>query len=259
MNEEAPPIQEPKKAASNGNGRKNSTSDAPMVGLPDAVEFIRIVHEKGLERAAMPKVAEGAGYSSGSSTPFYRRVSAARHFGLISSRGADLTELGQDCIRPTSEDATHFALVTAIQNVVCYTELLASYNGKRINPQILTHWFERKFDLNETAAAACAKSFVDTLRYAGAVSGDNLVNFSSSPEASHVAVAEPAPAKEYIAIEEPKKPDEGYRFELLLEPKSGRKFVIFSPPTVSSAELKRIQDWLSFQLLIQDPGEVGQP
>jgi hypothetical protein len=230
-----------------------------MVGLQEAVEFIRVVHEKGLERAAMPKVAEGTGYSSGSSTPFYRRISAARHFCLISSRGADLTELGQDCIRPTSEDATHIALIAAIQNVACYGELLASYNGKRINQQILTHWFERKFDLNETAASACAKAFVDTLRFAGAVSGDNLLNFSTVPEAPRLATARSAPAMEVAAKAEVPKPDEGYRFELLLEPKTGRKFVVFSPPTVTSAELKRIQDWLSFQLLLQEPGEVGQP
>jgi hypothetical protein len=259
MNNELDPIAETKKSAQNGNTKKNSTSDVPMIGLSEAVEFIRVVHEKGLERAAMPKVAEGTGYSSGSSTPFYRRVSAARHFGLISPRGADLTELGQDCIRPTSEDATHFALIAAIQNVAPYGELLASYNGKRINQQILTHWFERKFDLNEAAAAACAKGFVDTLRYAGAVSGDNLVNFSNVPEAPRVATAQATPEMEVVAKVEAPKPEEGYRFELLLNPRSGRKFVIFSPPTVSSAELKRIQDWLSFQLLVQEPEEAGQP
>lgn len=259
MNNDSASIQETKKAAPNGNTKKNSTSDAPMVGLPEAVEFIKTVHEKGLERASMPKVAEGAGYSSGSSTPFYRRVSAARHFGLISSRGADLTELGQDCIRPTSEDATHFALIAAIQNVASYGELLASYNGKRINQQILTHWFERKFDLNETAAAACAKAFVDTLRYAGAISVDNLVNFSTAAEVPRPTMAETEPTVAVPTKTPAQQPDEGYRFELLLDPKIGRKFVIFSPPTVSSAELKRIQDWLSFQLFVQDPVEAAQP
>jgi hypothetical protein len=258
MENEPSQIQETKKTSPNGNTKKNSTSDTPMVGLPDAVEFIRVIHEKGLERASMPKVAHGAGYASGSSTPFYRRVSAARHFGLISSRGADLTELGLDCIRPTSEDGTHFALISAIQNVASYSELLTSYNGKRINQQILTHWFERKFDLIEAVAGACAKAFVETLRYAGTISGDNMVNFSTSSQVPRIAISEVTPAKEIIAAAEVQNPDEGYRFELLLEPKTGRKFVIFSPPTVSSAELKRIQDWLSFQLLVQDPGEARQ-
>jgi hypothetical protein len=33
--------------------------------------------------------------------------------------------------------------------------------------------------------------------------------------------------------------------------------VIFSPASVTAAELKRIQDWLSFQLLIVEQDTVG--
>jgi len=245
------------KSDASPNGKKNSTSEVPMVGLSEAIDFIKLIHEKGLERAPMPKVAEGTGYATASSTPFYRRVSSARHFQLISSRGADLTELGQDCIKPTSEDATHRALVGAIQNVAAYSEPLIQYNGKRINQDILANWFERKFELNEGAANSCSKAFVDSLRYVGALSADNLLNFSSEPTVplSNGSVSTPT-----IPVSVPlqrlgESQNEGFRFELILDPQSRRKIVIYSPSTVTSAELKRIQDWLGFQLLVADSAE----
>jgi hypothetical protein len=37
-----------------------------------------------------------------------------------------------------------------------------------------------------------------------------------------------------------------------------RKFVIWSPATVTAAELKRIQDWLGFQLLVAEPDQSPQ-
>lgn len=236
------------------NNRKNSTTEVPMVGLNDVVEFIRTIHEKGLERAPMPKVAEGTGYSNASSTPFYRRAAGARLFGLISSRGADLTDLGQDCVKPTSEDATHRALLLAIQNIPAYVELLEQYNNRRINADILSNWFERRFSLNEPGAGACSKAFVDSLRYAGALSADNLLSFSG---AGSVSTTQSLPASAHSSRVAETLPEDGYRFELILDPKSKRKFVIFSPASVSQAELKRIQDWLGFQLLVAATEEAS--
>lgn len=237
-------------------GKKNSTADAPMVALGEVIEFIRVVHDKGLERAPMPKVAEGTGYASASSTPFYRRVAAARLFTLLGARGADLSELGQDCIKPTSDDATHRALVSAIQSVAAYEEPLAQYNGKKINQNILANWFERKLELSEAAAASCAKAFIDSLRYAGALSAENLLNFTSESRPEHLSSSTTPASVETALPRDSKEPsEEGFRFELILDPKSRRKFVVFSPSTVTSAELKRIQDWLSFQLLVADSSD----
>ncbi len=237
------------------NTRKNSTNEVPMIGLNDVVEFIRTIHEKGLERAPMPKVAEGTGYSNASSTPFYRRAAGARLFGLVSSRGADLTDLGQDCVKPTSEDATHQALLLAIQNIPAYVELLEQYNSRRINADILANWFERRFQLNRAGASSCAKAFIDSLRYAGALSADNLLSFSAERPAE-AKMPTPVDATDRASTAGTGVPgDEGYRFELILEPKSQRKFVVFSPPSVTQPELKRIQDWLGFQLLVTPPEE----
>lgn len=230
--------------------RKNSTTQAPMAGLGDIVDFIRKIHEQGLERAPMPKVAEGTGYASPTSTSFYRRMLAARLFGLVSNRGADLTNLGQDCIKPTSEDATRDALINAIRNVPAYLELIDQYNGKRMNGDILSNWFERSLSLNGMAAAACSKAFTDSLRFAGALSADNQLNFGSPPPQSareSSASVEPSPQSSPSLSS---STSEGYRFELILDSRNQRKFIIFSPPSVTPSELKRIQDWLGLQLIV---------
>lgn len=54
--------------------------------------------------------------------------------------------------------------------------------------------------------------------------------------------------------------DEGglEKHTLTLNPAAKRKFIIQAPPEITAAELKRIQDWLSFQLIIT-PSDVTQP
>lgn len=43
------------------------------------------------------------------------------------------------------------------------------------------------------------------------------------------------------------------RYNLTLDPQTKRRIVVYAPPSVSAAELKRIQQWLSFQLIVTDP------
>ncbi|MEY2501564.1 MAG: hypothetical protein QOI07_1898 [Verrucomicrobiota bacterium] len=54
----------------------------------------------------------------------------------------------------------------------------------------------------------------------------------------------------------PPKPDEDVagleKYTLTLDASKKRKIVIYSPPEVTATELKRIQQWLSFQLLVTD-------
>ncbi len=42
------------------------------------------------------------------------------------------------------------------------------------------------------------------------------------------------------------------KYTLTLNPEKNRRIIIHTPPTVSAAELKRIQQWLSFQLIVSD-------
>ncbi|WP_395733554.1 hypothetical protein [Prosthecobacter sp.] len=58
----------------------------------------------------------------------------------------------------------------------------------------------------------------------------------------------PAAPKDPIEIE-----IEGLeKHSLTLDPKAGRKVVIFAPPTLRTAELARLQQWLGFQFIIEE-------
>ena len=79
MNEEptAKPT-DPKDVAPVAPAKKDSTNELPMFDLTEALNFVTKLHENALETVPMPKVAEGMGYTNPSSTPFYRRIVAAR-------------------------------------------------------------------------------------------------------------------------------------------------------------------------------------
>src|SRR6266704_6361981 len=82
--------------------KKGSTSDYPMVGLREVCDFAQTIREKGVEAETMPIVAKACGYSSATSTGFYRRVGAARLFQLLEPQGAALTALALDYFKPES-------------------------------------------------------------------------------------------------------------------------------------------------------------
>ena len=46
------------------------------------------------------------------------------------------------------------------------------------------------------------------------------------------------------------------KYTLTLNPEKNRRIVIHTPATVSAAELKRIQQWLSFQLIVSDESDA---
>ena len=48
------------------------------------------------------------------------------------------------------------------------------------------------------------------------------------------------------------------KYTLTLSAEKNRRIVIHTPATVSAAELKRIQQWLSFQLIVSDEPATGQ-
>src|ERR1700677_791488 len=75
------------------------TTEIPMVDLETVLKLVSDIHGKALENATMDEVSKKMGYASATSSPFYRRVVAARLFGLL-GQGASLTEASRDYIRP---------------------------------------------------------------------------------------------------------------------------------------------------------------
>lgn len=237
-------------------GFKTSTADVPMADLEETLGLVRTIHEKGLENATMPEVARGTGFAHASSTPFARKLASARHFGLLGSRRAELTELAHQYLRPTQEDAAVKALRSAVYSVPEYVKLIEQYENKRINQTMLANWFAKKFFLQDQAASVCARSFVQSLRFAGLISADEIIRSAAASENPSLPKSLDNGGQGQDKTDANPGPDE-QRFVLPLDRTGARKFVAISPATITTQELKRIQDWLSFQLIVEDLQSEG--
>ena len=238
--------------------KKDSTIDLPMIDLGEAVELVTTIHEKALETASMPEVAKACGYTSPSSTPFYRRAAAARLFKMLSPQKAELTSQALDYFKPDCEDAKQRSLESAVMGVPAYADMVQRYLGKRLNNEIVANSFARTYNLSDACANTCARAFAGSLKFAGLLGADGTVvspgSLSSAPttaKAEKPKTDPPVPvapsgmlsAAEHEGLE---------KYTLTLDPETKRRIVLFAPPSVKQRELNRIQQWLSFQLIITD-------
>ncbi len=245
-------------ASSSGAKRQNSTTDYPMVELRGICEFVHTIREQGVESESMPVIAKESGYSSPTSTGFYRRIVAARLFGMIELQGARLTSLAMDFLKPDSDDAKTKSLREAVRAIPSYQPLLEKYSGQKLNPEIIKNGIVRTSNLSDECALICAKVFVESLRFAGELDAEYTLL-----GAGKIARSEPAKDSDKNSGK-PLTPnshgivtDDGEleTYSLTLDASKKRRVVVKAPPQVTRAELKRIQDWLSFQLLVEETGQ----
>jgi hypothetical protein len=232
--------------------KKASTNEIPMVDLGVVLEFVEKIEADGLQTLTAQEVARRTGYTSATSTPFYRRMVGAKLFGLLdTTQGVNLTRLALDYFKPTDDESKELALVTAIKNVVGYQKILDRYSGKRL-PQvdILANLIEREFQLAAEAAKICAGVFMLSVQRAGLVQADNTLVTAPTQHSRPAPVSEVANAKVPIQtspIIQIASSDESESHYLTLDAKRGRRVALQAPPVITASELKRIQNWLSVQ------------
>ena len=96
----------------------------------------------------MDEVAKKLGYSSQTSTPFYRRIAAARLFNLIEGK-ASLTKAMVDYIQPDDEEMKSRVLTNAVQNISAYSDLLVRYADKKLNVDLVKNAIAKEHKLTE--------------------------------------------------------------------------------------------------------------
>lgn len=236
-------------------GIKDYTSDIPMFGLEEVIKFVTKIHESGLETASMSDVAKGCGYSNASSTPFYRRVVAARLFGLLSKTGPELSIRATNYLKPDLEDARPKALVEAVTGIPIYSDTVQKFRGKKLNVDLVANGFEKQLKLSAACAKICAKAFENSIRFAGLIDRDSLVQQTPSAPASEGG----APSLD-SGIKTPQKKEEAAEVQthtIFLDTAKRRKFTVMAPLDITPAELKRIEGWLGFALLVTSPTHDG--
>lgn len=237
--------------------KKASTNEIPMVDLGVVLEFVEKIETDGLQTLTAQEVSKRTGYTSATSTPFYRRMVGAKLFGLLdTTQGVNLTRLALDYFKPTDDESKGLALLTAIKNVVGYQKILDRYSGKRL-PQvdILANLVEREFQLAAEAAKICASVFVSSVQRAGLVQADNTLVTTPTQHSRPASTSEVANVK--VATQtSPTIPiassDDSESHYLTLDAKRGRCVVLQAPPVITVSELKRIQNWLSVQFHVVD-------
>jgi len=224
-----------------------------MVDLRVVCDFVQKIWERGIQSEPMTAVAKACGYSAQTSTGYYRRIAASRLFKMIEPQSARLTQLALDYLRPDSDDAKTRALKEAVRSVPTYQPLLEKYSGTKLNADPLANGIMRLSDLTDDCALVCAKVFIESLRFAGELDADyTLLVSRKNGDASKASAA---PDIGDVAARSVSIGAEGdlETHTLTLDASKKRRVVVQAPPAVSPAELKRIQDWLSFQLLVQEP------
>jgi hypothetical protein len=239
-------------------GKKESTNAIPMFDIEEALKLVVRIHDKALETAPLPQVAKGCGYATPTSTPFYRRLAAARLFKLLASPQAELTSTALDYLKPDREDAKQAALTQAIMAIPAYADLVQRHVGKKINTELVSHSFSRTFGLTDSCAQVCARAFVSSIKFAGFISPDGTVAVPSGGAARPTGNP-PAPVVQQPKMEEAETDEEVQTQTLYLDSKRKRRITIKAPLTVTKDELERIRAWLGFQLIIEEPNASPAP
>lgn len=244
-------------------GKKASTTDLPMVDLDSVLGFVDKIEGEGLQTLSQQEVARRLGYANPTSTPFYRRVVAAKLFGLIdTTQGVNLTRLALDYFKPTDEESKQQALLTAVRNVIGYQGIIERFSEKRLPPlDILKNFVEREFDLSSEAANACADIFVRSVNRAGLVKSDGTLSLNVQSPATRRSSAEKA-FSQAAPSGIPNMPmsiaEESESHYLTLDARRNRRVTVEAPSVITTSELKRIQNWLAVQLHVVEASSASQ-
>jgi len=249
-------------AAQSGAAKKNTTTEIPLVGLNDVVGFVTTIHEKALDTAALPDVAKGVGYQGASSTPFYRRLAAARLFGLVGTGGAAPTSRATDYLKPDQEDAKGKALQDAIAAIPYYTTLIEKYRGRKLNPDLICNAIAKDFNLVDAVAGTAATAFIASLKFAGLLSADQTVGSGtviSKADQQDTPLVTPTPAvnspgTSTLSVQMVVEPGT-HTYELPLDRENKRKIKLNAPLDITEKEVKRVANWINATLLIDEANE----
>jgi hypothetical protein len=254
-----------KSQAEKKKGRKASTNELPMVELGTVLDFIGKIETDGLQTLTVHEVAKRMGFASATSTPFYRRIVAAKLFGLLdTTQGVNLTKLALDYFKPTDDESKAAALATAMKNVIAYQKILERYSGKRL-PQvdILANLIEREFNLAPEAAKVCGGVFVNSTQRAGLVRGDGNLSTAIPERASAPPVPERTTQVAALSFQTTAPslggPNDYESHFLTLDAKAQRRVMLQAPPVITASELKRIQNWLAVQFHVVDSLDEAEP
>ena len=177
-----------------GSSRRERSARYPSTPLEDAITFCRQIDELGVDGLSSAQIASAMGYRNVKTNTFSGRLSSARQFGLIdlSDQNHSLTQLAKRIIHPMDPDEIPGLIRQACQSPPLYAELLRQYAGKRLpEPEILGNLLMHKHHITAVAKSIAAEAFFASIKYAGILLENRLVD-ESAGESALIVVSKPS-------------------------------------------------------------------
>jgi hypothetical protein len=241
----------------------------PADNLEEAIGMLeRIRAAVGFAPAQRQIVAQSLGYKTMSGHAS-RRLGTLSHFDLIERAGrgaARISELGRSILIPTTETERRKAIFESAKRPNLYAALIAKYAGHAL-PTLLPNLLVREHGIFPSVAEAAAKTFRESMEFAGLLQNGVLCADVDLEETSRRDAAE-TDSKEQT-ISRPEGPstapvsqhpfsDTPPGFTIPLD-NVGRMATMQIPLPVTKRDVRKIAAWLSYMSAIVEEDEEAAP
>lgn len=155
----------------------------PFINLREAVERVTDLRTKlGNGPYKTGAVLSALGYK-GPSGASNRTLASLSYYGLLAktSGGYELSPLATRIVRPISDADKTAAILEAVQRPKLFSALLDTYNGEQM-PSMLDNYLIHNFEMTDAGAKKASNVFKKSLKYAGAVQEDGVIDIGGGVE-----------------------------------------------------------------------------
>lgn len=236
----------------------------PLYDLAEAVKVAGAVRDLGGSNAPVSRslLAQHLKYAENGPS-FFQRVAATRAFGLIDGRGSySLTETAKQYFYPTVENGKESAAVKSLTFPKAFALLVQKFDGGKLPPiEMIGNIIHAEADIPVSKKSILAGLFLRSVQFIGAVDAGGFLRckaFVSAGKKVLDGVDSGGIPKEFNLDNAPddlKSNDQNSKSDqhtLYLSSDKKRMVTLGAPLAISSAEYKRICDWIKVALIVAD-------
>lgn len=160
--------------------KRERSSRNPLGNLEEAVKALETVNKAlGKGPYSRDSVAQALGYS-GVHGRSGRKVAALVQFGLLNREGNKYSQsdLASRILFPVSDQDKIEAIIIAVKSPTLYAKLIAKYENQSL-PTLLANIMAREYGINSKNSEEAAKTFKESLEYAGIFKNGVILDQSS--------------------------------------------------------------------------------
>jgi hypothetical protein len=246
-------------------GKTRSETPYPYFGLSRAIEIIEAVRRAGGNEAPNTDVMREMGVAKVADRFWSYGIPAGIQFGLIErvARGDEgkikITELGMRIALPGTPEEGRLARVAAFKKPELYSKLLEKFTGHPVpTKEGLKNILYRDYKIVESMAPIAADAFLDSLKVAALINGNNIIFGGDSAPAEEKPKSKldglPNGGEVDAATQTITVPEDFIIYRCKIG--KGRVIEIPLPPEFTTAEVERLYAFLKTQ--VDEPEPLGK-